>query len=65
MTKRRVVALLQSLVSSRHRMMYSRCSILLRTMPSTCFWLFCSVLLRRPGAAEIRPGAAIASQVRA
>ena len=36
MTRRRVVALLQSLESSRHRMMYSFCSIFMRTMASTC-----------------------------
>ena len=30
------MALDQSLESSRHRMMYSFCSILARTMPSTC-----------------------------
>lgn len=54
-TRRRVVALLQSLVSSRHRMMYSLCSIFMRTMPSTCLALFCMMLLRRPGAADMRP----------
>ena len=55
MTRRRDVALLQSLESSRQRMMYSRCSILLRTMFSTCLALCCSAALRRPGAAEINP----------
>jgi len=55
MTMRRLVALDQSLESSRHRMMYSFCSILRRTMFSTCFALCCRLLLRRPGAAEIRP----------
>ena len=55
MTMRREVALDQSLESSRHRMMYSFCSIFARTMPSTCFALACSPLLRRPGAALIRP----------
>ena len=49
------MALLQSLESSRQRMMYSRCSILLRTMFSTCFALCCSAALRRPGAAEMSP----------
>ncbi len=58
MTRRRVVALLQSLESSRQRMMYSRCSILLRTMFSTCLALCCSAALRRPGAAEISPALA-------
>lgn len=55
MTRRRVVALLQSLVSSRHRMMYSFCSIFMRTMPSTCLALFCMMLFRLPGAADINP----------
>lgn len=55
MTRRRVVALLQSFESSRHRMMYSFCSIFMRTMASTCRALLCSVLLRLPGAAEMRP----------
>jgi hypothetical protein len=55
MTSLRVVALLQSLLSSRQRMMYSFCSILVRTMASTWRALFCSVELRLPGAAEMRP----------
>lgn len=55
MTSRRVVAFDQSLLSSRHRMMYSFCSIFCRTMASTCRALFCSVVLRLPGAAEMRP----------
>lgn len=59
MTRRLVVALLQSLVSSRHSRMYSFCSIFWRTMPSTCLALFCITLLRRPGAAEIRPAACL------
>jgi hypothetical protein len=54
-TTRRVVALFQSLLSSRHRMMYSRCAILARTMPSTCFAAVCRPMLRLPGAGEIRP----------
>jgi hypothetical protein len=54
-TRRRVVALDQSLVSSRQRMMYSFCSIFARTMPSTCLAEFWSEWLRRPGAAEMSP----------
>ena len=56
-TRRRVVALDQSLVSSRHSRMYSLCSIFVRTMASTCFALACSCPLRRPGAALINPAA--------
>ncbi len=58
MTRRRVVALLQSLESSRQRMMYSFCSIFKRTICSTCRALFCRLLLRFPGAAEISPACA-------
>ena len=59
------MALDQSLESSRQRMMYSRCSILLRTMFSTCFALCCSAALRRPGAALIRPAEAHGKSVAA
>ena len=55
MTTRRVVALFQSLLSSRHRMMYSRCAILARTMPSTWRAAVCRPMLRLPGAGEMRP----------
>lgn len=56
MTRRRVVALLQSLLSSRHSRMYSRCSIFSLTMASTWRALVCSPVFRLPGAAEMRPG---------
>ena len=55
MTILRVVALDQSLLSSRHRMMCSFCSILARTMASTCWEKPCSVAFFFPGAAEMRP----------
>lgn len=41
-TRRRVVAMDQSLLSSRHKMMNSFCCILALTMPSTCLELACS-----------------------
>mmetsp|Transcript_68714 Transcript_68714/g.217316 ORF Transcript_68714/g.217316 Transcript_68714/m.217316 type:complete len:200 (+) Transcript_68714:266-865(+) len=56
MTSFRVVALLQSLVSSRQRMMYSCCIILPLTMASTCLAEVCWGVWRFPGAAEMRPG---------
>lgn len=55
MTRRRVVALDQSLLSSRHRMMYSGVCIFWRTMCSTCCDATCSSLFLLPGAAEINP----------
>lgn len=55
MTMRRVVALLQSLESSRQSMMYSLCSIFPLTMLSTCLALFWRVEFLLPGAAEMRP----------
>lgn len=54
-TMRLVLALLQSLVSSRHRMMYSRCCIFDLTMLSTWREAICRLLFLRPGAAEMRP----------
>lgn len=56
MTSRRVVALAQSLQSSRHSKMYSRCSILDRTMASTARALACASACLRPGAALSKPG---------
>ncbi len=55
MTILRVVALLQSLESSRHRMMYSLWAILLFTMASTALAATCRPLFFLPGAALIRP----------
>ncbi len=55
MTVLLVVALLQSLESSRHKMMYSRCAILLFTMASTALAATCRPLFFLPGAALMRP----------
>ena len=56
MTVLRVVALFQSLVSSKHMMMYSGCAILCLMMASTCLEAVCRPAYFFPGAAEIRPG---------
>ena len=55
MTSRRVVALVQSLLSSRHKMMYSGVCIFCRTMASTCCDAVCNADVFLPGAAEMRP----------
>jgi hypothetical protein len=49
------VALFQSLLSSRHRMMYSCCAIFCVTISSTWRAATCSAEFFLPGAAEIRP----------
>lgn len=54
MTRRRVVALVQSLLSSRQRMIYSGRAILALTIASTC----CDACTRPPFSLRLPPGAA-------